>query len=64
VADILTKSLAKGKFEMLRAKLGLLENTFLTKRELDYLVALSCSPFNLGELGSSRDCSTRERTHM
>jgi hypothetical protein len=31
--DILTKPLAKGKFEMLRERLGLVENTFLAKRE-------------------------------
>jgi hypothetical protein len=33
VADSLTKPLAKGKFEMLRETLGLVENTFLTKRK-------------------------------
>jgi hypothetical protein len=33
VADILTKPLAKGKFEMFKERLGLVENTFLGKRE-------------------------------
>lgn len=33
VVDILTKPLAKGKFEMLRERHGLVDNTFLTKRE-------------------------------
>jgi hypothetical protein len=33
VADILTKPLAKGKFKMFRERLGLVENTFLGKRE-------------------------------
>jgi hypothetical protein len=33
VADILTKPLAKGKFEAFRDKLGLVQNSFLTKRE-------------------------------
>lgn len=32
-ADILTKTLGKVKFEMLRERLGLVENTFLAKRE-------------------------------
>jgi hypothetical protein len=32
VADILTKPLAKGKFEMSRERLGLVENIFLAKR--------------------------------
>jgi hypothetical protein len=33
VDDILTKQLVKGKLEMLREKLGLVVNMFLTKRE-------------------------------
>jgi ATP sulfurylase len=33
VADILTKGLSKGKFEYFWEKLGVIENTFLTKRE-------------------------------
>lgn len=33
VASILMKPLAKGKFAMLRANLGLLVNIFLAKRE-------------------------------
>jgi hypothetical protein len=33
VADILTKPLAKGKFKTFKKRLGLVENTFLTKRE-------------------------------
>ena len=33
VADILTKPLAKGKFEAFNDKLGLVQNSFLTKRE-------------------------------
>jgi hypothetical protein len=33
VADILTKPLTKGKLEMLRKRLGLVDNTFLAKRE-------------------------------
>jgi hypothetical protein len=33
VADILTKGLPKRKFENFRKKLGVIENTFLTKRE-------------------------------
>jgi hypothetical protein len=33
VVDILAKPLAKGEFEMLRETLGLVKNTFLTKRE-------------------------------
>jgi hypothetical protein len=33
VADILTKPLAKGKFEAFRDKLGLVQNSFLAKRE-------------------------------
>jgi hypothetical protein len=32
-ADILTKPLAKGKFEAFRDKLGLVQNSFLAKRE-------------------------------
>jgi hypothetical protein len=31
IADILTKPLAKGKFEMVRERLGLVENSFLRK---------------------------------
>jgi hypothetical protein len=33
VANILMMRLEKGKFEMLREKLGLVENTFLAKRD-------------------------------
>jgi hypothetical protein len=33
VADILTKPLAKGKFEAFRDRLGLVQNSFLAKRE-------------------------------
>lgn len=33
VAGILTKSLAKVKFEMLRERFSLVENTFLVERE-------------------------------
>jgi hypothetical protein len=33
VADILTKSLTKGKFIKFRDKLGVVKNTFLAKRE-------------------------------
>jgi hypothetical protein len=33
LADILTKPLVKGKFESLRDKLGLVQNSFLAKRE-------------------------------
>eukprot|EP01018_Ginkgo_biloba_P035505 Gb_15114 [translate_table: standard] len=33
VADILTKALVKGKFVFFRDKLGVVKNTFLTKRE-------------------------------
>jgi hypothetical protein len=33
VVDILTKPFAKGKFEAFRDKLGLVQNSFLTKRE-------------------------------
>jgi hypothetical protein len=33
VADILTKPLAKGKLEEFRDKLGLVQNSFLAKRE-------------------------------
>jgi hypothetical protein len=33
IADILTKPLVKGKFVYFRDKLGLVENTFLDKRE-------------------------------
>ena len=33
VADILTKSLGRGKFIHLRDKLGVVQNTFLGKRE-------------------------------
>jgi hypothetical protein len=33
VADILTKPLEKGKFVFFRDRLGVVQNTFLTKRE-------------------------------
>ena len=33
VADILTKSLGMGKFVLFRDKLGVVQNTFLCKRE-------------------------------
>ena len=33
VVDILTKSLGKGKFVFFRDKLGVVQNTFLGKRE-------------------------------
>ena len=33
VADILTKSLGKSKFEYFRDKMGVVHNTFLVKRE-------------------------------
>jgi hypothetical protein len=33
VADILTKPLVKGKFVFFRDKLGVVQNTFLAKRE-------------------------------
>jgi hypothetical protein len=33
VADNLTKPLAKWKFEILRERIGLVENTFLIERE-------------------------------
>jgi hypothetical protein len=33
VAYMLMKPLVKGKFEMLRERLGLVENTFFAKRE-------------------------------
>ena len=33
VAEILTKSLGKGKFVFFRDKLGVLQNTFISKRE-------------------------------
>jgi hypothetical protein len=33
VADILTKALMKGKFVYFRDKMGIVENTFLAKRE-------------------------------
>jgi hypothetical protein len=33
VADILTKALMKGKFVDFRDKMGIMENTFLVKRE-------------------------------
>jgi hypothetical protein len=33
VADIFTKALMKGKFDFFRDKLGVVQNTFLTKRE-------------------------------
>jgi hypothetical protein len=33
VVDILTKPLAKGKFEAFRDRLGLVQNSFLAKRE-------------------------------
>jgi hypothetical protein len=33
VADILTKALMKGKFDYFRNKMGIMENTFLSKRE-------------------------------
>jgi hypothetical protein len=33
VADILTKALERGKFEPFRDKLGVVRNTFLSKRE-------------------------------
>jgi hypothetical protein len=33
VVDIFTKGLPKGKFEHFKEKLGVIENTFLTKRE-------------------------------
>jgi hypothetical protein len=33
VADILTKALIKGKFVFFRDKMGIVENTFLAKRE-------------------------------
>jgi len=33
VNDILTKPLAKGKFEAFRDRLGLVHNSFLAKRE-------------------------------
>lgn len=33
IADILTKALMKSKFEFFRDKLGVVQNTFLAKRE-------------------------------
>jgi hypothetical protein len=33
VADILTKALMKGKFVFLKDKMGIVENTLLTKME-------------------------------
>jgi hypothetical protein len=33
VADILTKALMKGKFVYFKDKMGIVENTFLAKRE-------------------------------
>jgi hypothetical protein len=42
VADILTKPLAKGKFEIPRERRGLVENTFFAKRERNfYLFSLN-----------------------
>lgn len=45
VVDILTKPLHKRKFEMLREKLGLVENTFLTK-ECQFYLLLSIFSLN------------------
>ena len=44
VADILTKSLGRGKFVFFRDKLGVVKNNFLSKRECKFLNLGSCSP--------------------
>jgi hypothetical protein len=44
IADILTKPLAKGKFEMFIKLLGVIENTFLGKRECQNLYLRQSSP--------------------
>ena len=44
VVDILMKSLGKGKFVFFRDKLGVVQNTFLGKRQCRFLYIGSCSP--------------------
>ena len=44
VVDILTKSLGRGKFIHFRDNLGVVQNTFLDKRECCFLYLGKCSP--------------------
>ena len=44
VADILTKFLRRGKFIDFRDKLGVVQNTFLSKRECCFWYIGKCSP--------------------
>ena len=44
VADILTKSLGRGHFINFRDELGVVQNTFLGKRECLFLYLEKCSP--------------------
>ena len=52
VAEILTKSLGRGKFLFFRDKLGVVQNTFLCKREcwFLYLGSIPLGDFTLSHL--------------
>jgi hypothetical protein len=46
VVDILTKPLAKGKFDMLREKFSLVENTFLKSKSVFFHISPSMFSIN------------------
>lgn len=64
VVDILTKPLAKGKFEILGEKNSLVENTFFIKRKCSFLlqvVLLTRGRTSVEEDSFQDECATWER---
>jgi len=58
------KPLTKGKFKILRENLGLVENSFLAKRECYFLVAPSCSPRKRVHESSRRGIPSQDECAM